>query len=130
MESDERAVREVHDTWIDAVNSGDLDRLLGLMTDDVLFITPWGEPVGRDEFPEGFSAGHEQSHVRCLSELQEVLVAGDIAHTLARDTLSVTPRSGGEPTELAGHRLTIYRRQPDGRWLLARDIHTLTPVTD
>jgi ketosteroid isomerase-like protein len=32
MESDERAIREVHATWIDAVNAGDLVRLLALMT--------------------------------------------------------------------------------------------------
>lgn len=24
----------------------------------------------------------------------------------------------------AGHRITVYRKQPDGRWLLARDAHT------
>ncbi|HEY0800692.1 MAG TPA: hypothetical protein VGD54_07600 [Steroidobacteraceae bacterium] len=36
------------------------------------------------------------------------------------------PRDGGEATELAGHRITVYRKQPDGRWLLARDAHTLS----
>jgi ketosteroid isomerase-like protein len=30
--------------------------------------------------------------------------------------------------QLAGHRITVYRKQPDGRWLLARDAHTLSPV--
>jgi ketosteroid isomerase-like protein len=30
--------------------------------------------------------------------------------------------------QLAGHRLTVYRKQPDGRWLLVRDAHTLSPV--
>ena len=28
MGSDERAIREVHSTWIDAVNAGDLARLM------------------------------------------------------------------------------------------------------
>jgi hypothetical protein len=50
------------------------------------------------------------------------------AHTLSRDSLSVTPRAGGETIELAGDRLTIHRRQIDNRWLLARDAHTLSPV--
>ena len=127
MESDERAIREVHTTWIDAVNAGDLDRLLSLMTDDVVFVNPGLDLAGRDEFPNNFSAGHRQSQIRCTSELDEVVVAGDIGHTLARDSLSITPRSGGDTLEFAGHRLTIYRKQPDGRWLLARDIHTLTP---
>jgi ketosteroid isomerase-like protein len=42
--------------------------------------------------------------------------------------LSVTPRAGGETVQLAGYRLTVYRKQPDGRWLLARDAHTVVPV--
>jgi uncharacterized protein (TIGR02246 family) len=128
MGSDERAVREVHRTWIDAVNAGDLARLLTLMTDDVVFLNPGRAPFGRDGFPVGFSAGHRQARIRCRSDLEEVVVVGEVAYTLCSDTLSVTPRAGGEARELAGNRITIYRKQPDGRWLLARDVNTLTPV--
>jgi len=59
MEPDERAVREVHATWIAAVNAGDLARLLQLMADDVVFLNPGRAPIGRDEFPVGFSAAHQ-----------------------------------------------------------------------
>jgi uncharacterized protein (TIGR02246 family) len=128
MQSDERAIREVHTTWIDAVNAGDLVRLLTLMTDDVVFLYPGRAPSGRGEFPATFSAAHQQSRLRCISELEEVAVVGEVAYTLARDSLSVTPRVGGEALELAGHRITLYRKQPDGRWLLARDANTLSPV--
>lgn len=128
MGPDERAIREVHTTWIDAVNAGDLVRLLTLMAADVVFLMPGRAPFGRDEFPAGFSAAHEQSRIRCISELEEVAIVGGIAYTLCRDSLSVTPRAGGEAMELAGHRITIYRRQPDGGWLLARDANTLSPV--
>ena len=128
MEPDERAVREVHATWIDAVNAGDLARLLKLMADDVVFLNPGRAPIGRDAFPVGFSAAHQHSRIRCVSELEEVVIVGEIAYTRCRDSLSVIPRAGGETAELAGDRLTIYRKQPDGRWLLARDAHTLSPV--
>ena len=128
MEPDERALREVHATWIDAVNAGDLARLLGLMTDDVVVLNPGRAPFGRNGFPAVFSSAHQEFRLRCISELEEVVVAGDVAYTLCRDSLSVTPRAGGEATALAGHRITIYRKQPDGRWLLARDAHTLSPV--
>ncbi len=128
MGSDERAIREVHTTWIEAVNAGDLVRLLGLMTDDAVFLSPGQTPIGRDGFPAGFSTAHQQSRIRCVSDLEEVVVAGEVAYTLCRDSLSVTPRAGGQAAELAGHRITIYRKQPDGRWLLARDAHTLSSV--
>jgi uncharacterized protein (TIGR02246 family) len=127
MGSDERAIREVHTTWIDAVNAGDVAHLLTLMAEDVVFLIPGRAPVGRDEFPAGFTAAHQQSRIRCSSELEEVVIVGEVAYTRCRDSLSVTPRAGAEATELAGHRITIYRRQPDGRWLLARDANTLSP---
>ena len=128
MEPDERAIRDVHATWVDAVNAGDLVRLLALMAEDVVFLYPGRAPSGRDGFPVGFSAAHQQYRLRCTSELEEVVVVGAVAYTLCRDALSVTPRTGGPATELAGHRITIYRKQPDGRWLLARDANTLSPV--
>jgi uncharacterized protein (TIGR02246 family) len=129
MEPDERAVREVHATWVAAVNAGDLARLLKLMADDVVFLNPGRAPIGRDEFHVGFSAAHQHSRIHCVSELEEVVVVGVVAYARCRDSLSVIPRAGGETTKLAGDRLTIYRKQPDGRWLLARDAHTLSPVT-
>ena len=128
MNSDEQAIREVHTTWIDAVNVGDLAYLLSLMADDVVFLGPGREPFGRDGFPAGFLAAHERNRIRCISELEESVVVGDVAYTRARDSLSVIPRAGGDTMELAGYRLTVYRRQPDGRWVLARDAHTLAPV--
>ena len=130
MGPDEREIREVHSTWINAVNAGDLVRLLTLMTDDVVFLNPGRSPFGRDGFSANFSAAHQQVRIRCSSELEEVVVVGEVAYTRSRDALSVTPRAGGEATQLAGHRITVYRKQPDGRWLLARDAHTLSPVEE
>ena len=128
MGSDERAIREVHATWIDGVNTGDVDCLLGLMADDVVFLNPGRALVGREGFAAGFSTAHQEFRISCLSDLEELVVVGEVAYTLSQDSLSVTPRAGGKATELAGHRLTIYRKQTDGRWLLARDAHTLSPA--
>ncbi|MGE5089403.1 MAG: YybH family protein [Candidatus Levyibacteriota bacterium] len=130
MGPDGREIREVHSAWIGAVNNGDLIRLLELMTDDVVFLTPGQAPFGRDGFSANFSAAHQRLQIRCRSELEEVVVIGEVAYTRSRDAVSSTPRAGGEATQLAGHRLTVYRKQPDGRWLLARDAHTLSPMED
>ncbi len=128
MEPDERAIREVHSTWIDAVNAGDLVCLLSLMADDAVFLNPGEAPFGRDGFSPGFSAAHQQARINCVSELEDIVVVGEVAYTLSRDSLSVIPRAGGEAAQLAGHRITVYRKQSDGRWLLARDAHTLSAV--
>ncbi len=128
MGPDERAIRQLHSTWIDAVNAGDLGRLVTLMADDVVFLNPGRSALGRDGFAAAFPAAHQQARIICVSELEEVVVVGEVAYTRSRDSLSVTPRAGGETVRLAGDRLTVYRKQPDGRWLLARDAHTLSPV--
>jgi uncharacterized protein (TIGR02246 family) len=128
MRSDEQAIRVAHATWIDAVNSGDLAHLLLMVTDDVAFLNPGEECFGRDGFSTKFSAAHQQLRICCVSELVEVVVAGEVAYTRSRDSLSVSPRAGGEESRLAGDRMTIYRKQPDGRWLLARDANVPSPV--
>jgi uncharacterized protein (TIGR02246 family) len=118
----------VHSSWINAVNAGDLPCLRTLMADDVMFLGPGQAPLGRDGFSTHFSATHQRIRIRCLSELEEVVVVGEVAYTRSRDALHVTPRAGGEATQLTGYRMTVYRKQPDGRWLLARDAHTLASV--
>lgn len=128
MTEHDRAIHDVHATWIAAVNAGDLDRLLASMTEDAVFLAPGQPPTGRDDFAANFNAAHERLRVRCTSELEEVVVVGGVAYTRSRDALSVVQRVGGEATQLAGYRMTVYRARPDGRWLLARDIHTLSPV--
>jgi len=127
--TDEQAIRDAHDAWIAAVNSGDTERLLALMAADAVFMNPGEEPLGRDGFPAKFTSAHRRFHIQCVSELQETVVLGDMAHTRCRDSLCVTPRDGGATTRLAGYRLSVWRRQPDGRWLFSRDANTLSPVS-
>ena len=98
------------------------------MADDVVFLNPGQAPFGRDGFSANFSAAHQQLRIRCISELEEVVVVGEVAYTRSRDSLSVIPIAGGEAKQLAGHRITVWRKQPDGRWLLARDANVLSPV--
>jgi uncharacterized protein (TIGR02246 family) len=128
MHPDEQAIRDVHATWIAAVNAGDLAELQGLMTDDAVFMNPGREAIGPTEFPVGFGRAQRQFHVRCVSEPQEVVVSGSHAYVCSRDSLSLMPRDGGQALALAGDRLTVYRKEADGRWRLARDAHTLSPV--
>ena len=125
---DEHAIREVHAAWIDAVNAGDLSRLLGLMTDDAVFLNPGQQPLDKSGFPSNFSSAHQRFRIECSSELEDVVVAGTVAYTRSRDRLSLTPRTGGAATRLAGDRMTIYRKQADGQWRLARDAHTLSEL--
>src|SRR6266850_1992772 len=111
MASDEREIRTMHSIWIDAVNAGDLARLLTLVAEDVVFLTPGQAPFGREGFSSNFRTAHQQMRICCTSELEEVIVVGEVAYTRSRDALSVTPRAGGKAAQFAGHRMTVYRKQ-------------------
>jgi uncharacterized protein (TIGR02246 family) len=127
MEADERRIRELHAAWIAAVNDGDLDCLLASMTEDAVFLNPGQAPLRRDGLAANFAEAHRQWSIRCRSDLVEVVVGGALAFARSRDALTVCSRSDGQTAHLAGNRLTVYRRQPDGCWRLARDAHTLSP---
>ena len=46
MSPDERAIRELVDIWMKASRAGDTETVLGLMSDDVVFMVPGREPFG------------------------------------------------------------------------------------
>lgn len=50
MTEDESAIREAIATWMRASAAGDIDTVLGLMTDDVVFLVPGAEPFGKEAF--------------------------------------------------------------------------------
>ncbi len=128
MTPDEQAVRDFPKKWMQATMDGDIDGVLDLMADDVLFLVPGREPFGKD----AFSAVHENEmkDVRFDGEVEvkELEVVGDRAWLRARITVTMTP-PGGEPTRRSGYTLTVLRKRPDGKWVIARDANLLPPPT-
>lgn len=127
---EEQRLRASHAAFIAAVNAADLDRVLAMMTPDVVLISPGQTLFGRDAFPVGFLRGHAEFELECSSRVDEAVVVGDVAYMRCHDRLALKPRTGGAASALAGDRLSIYRRQPDGAWLLARDAHVLAPTSE
>src|SRR5262249_35239639 len=50
MTDDERAIRELVNVWLAASKAGDLQTILSLMTDDVIFMVPGRRPFGKEAF--------------------------------------------------------------------------------
>ncbi len=50
MTEDEAAIRQLVQRWFEATRDGDLDTVLGLMTEDVVFMVPGKEPFGKEQF--------------------------------------------------------------------------------
>jgi uncharacterized protein (TIGR02246 family) len=119
MSDDEQAIRDLVQTWMDATRRGDIDAVLELMTDDIVFMTPGSEPFGKEEFRER-SAGMTGVQMDGLSEIREIRVLGDWAFIRNHIDLTAIP-AGGEPIRRSGYTLSILQKGADGRWRLARD---------
>ena len=78
MTDDERAIRQVVDTWMNATRTGDLQTVLSLMTDDVIFMVAGREPFGKKEFAAGADS-LEDTRIDGASDIVEIQVAGDWA---------------------------------------------------
>ncbi|HEX3149367.1 MAG TPA: SgcJ/EcaC family oxidoreductase [Gemmataceae bacterium] len=127
MDADERTIRDVQAAWFDASLKGDRERLKSLMTDDVVFLVPGRPPFGRDEFMAAQATGLQQHQIQGSGTFEEVIVAGEVAYCRGKLAITLTP-AGGTPKQVAGYTLSVFRKLPDGRWVLARDANLLTPV--
>ena len=124
MTEDERAIRHLVDKWMAASKAADTQTVLSLMADDVVFMVPGQKPFGKEAFA---AASQNMKDVRfdARSDIQELKVLGDWAYLRNYIDMTVTP-DGAAPVHRSGYTLTILRKQPDGRWLLARDANLVT----
>ena len=124
MTDDERAIRGVVEQWLAASRARDLDTLLSLMTDDVIFMVPDSKPFGKERFAAN-AVTMKDVKVDAAGTIEELQVLGDWAYLRNFVEVSIT-LPNGVISRHSGYTLTILRRQPDGRWQLARDANLVT----
>jgi uncharacterized protein (TIGR02246 family) len=126
---DEHAIRGVIQTWMFATQTGDIDAVLDLMTDDAVFLTVGKEPFGKEEFKKAAEVAKSGEPGGVIydgkSDIKEIKILGDWAFVRANLTIITHPSRGGTPTRRSGYALSIFRRESDGKWRLARDANLL-----
>ena len=129
MQPDEEEIRNLVITWLAATKAGDVETVLSLMADDVVFLVP-GQPVmRRAEFAAAAKSmsGPNAPQFDGKSEIQEIQICGDWAYMWTKLTVVVTPPGGAQRITRAGNTLSILKKQGT-KWLLARDANLLTTV--
>ena len=125
MQNDEKEIRELVDTWMAATKGGDLEKVLDLMTDDVVFLVPGHAPFGKSAFAEASKAQSSASvEFDGKSEIQEIKVLRDWAFVLTKLAVSATQPGHGKPIVRSGHTLSVLHKQ-GGKWRVARDANLL-----
>jgi uncharacterized protein (TIGR02246 family) len=126
MDTNEQAIRDLVAQWHRATAAGDVDTVLGLMSQDVVFLVAGRPPMkGRSTFEKGLRRLLQSHRIDSSGEVQECVVAGDLAYCWSLLTVRVTPLSGGDANVRSGSVLSIFRKQTNGLWQLVRDANLL-----
>jgi uncharacterized protein (TIGR02246 family) len=116
-----------------ALRTNSSDSLMALMAEDVVLMPP-NEPVlkGRAAVRAWYDQLLTQLRTSALTIThREVLIGGEWATELATFEWTLVPVAGGPATLDRGSYVQVWHREPDGRWLFARELwnSTTPPAT-
>lgn len=125
------SVAAVRQAWLDAVRTGDVERLAAMVTDDVVVVHGNGRCVrGRDELKADFLKGFESFSIEQNVSSPEVVVRGRWAFEIAEVESRLAPKCGGESTHVHSTTIVALNRQSDGSWKVGRVLGVLdSPLT-
>ena len=123
MSADEQAIRDVIRTWMEATKKHDVEAVLELMTEDVVFLVHGQPPFGKAEFTKSLEAQKGMTFDG-TSDIQEIIVTEDWAFVRSDLTVKATT-ADGKAEGRAGPTLSVFYRGIDGNWRLARDANLL-----
>ncbi len=126
VEADAAAVKRLFDEATAALNAGG-GAIEDFNTKDAVIMFP-DEPaaIGKEAITAHNQAFRQAFRDQFTSEeirsVDEVVVSGDWAFVRWVGTGTLTPKDGGEPSEFNLKGITIFQRQPDSSWKVARAI--------
>ncbi len=119
---DIEANKNLIDAWDKAHNSGDIERLMSLYTDDAVMIPPNEPAVVGKEAIQGYFQQSFGQFTEEKSLVVDVKIGGDLAFVRCTWKDIHTPKAGGESFNLNGNFVVINQKQPDGSWKTICDI--------
>jgi uncharacterized protein (TIGR02246 family) len=112
------------DAHVAALNTNDPDAWVACFGPDAVQMPPNDPPnIGTDQIRAWSSGMLAAFRAEFSLDIDEIELAGDgWAFERGTYTIALTPNAGGTPIRDTGKYVTIYRRQTDHSWLMARDI--------
>lgn len=121
--ADQTAIAEFNRQYLEAINEGDIDTLASLTTDEHMMISSGGAPLaGKQALVDAMTRVFQTTEFEESWAPEETVVSGDLAYQRGTFVVVAKPKSGGAESRVTGNFLRIYRKQPDGRWLMVRDM--------
>jgi ketosteroid isomerase-like protein len=107
-----------------ALGTDDVEALFALVADDVVLMPPGEAPVrGKAAMREWYLGLLSQYRTESLILTdREVSVAAGLAVVAGTHEWRLQAAAGGDPVVDHGKYMQVWKQQPDGRWLFAREI--------
>ncbi len=126
MHADEQAIRVLVAKWHSATAAGDIDSVLQLMAEDVVFLVAGQPPMkGRSTFENGLRGLLASHRISSTSEIQEVVVSDNLAYCWSILRVEITPSADGSKILRSGSAISILHKQANGAWVVVRDANLL-----
>ena len=122
VEADAAAIRSLFDEATAALNPGGGD-IVDLDAEDAVIMYA-NEPavIGKEAIRAREQRFDDQATFEETRSVEEIVASGDWAFVRWTGTGTVTPKDGGESSEFNRKGITIFQRQPDTSWKIARVI--------
>jgi uncharacterized protein (TIGR02246 family) len=122
-DADKAAIVQRLQRWTEAFNAKDAAGTCDLFAPDLVYSIPEVVRGTRETMCSNLAALQDRSDIKLHynnPDVHEIIVAGDVA--VVRLTWTLTTEVKGERDTTTEEGMDIFRRQPDGRWSIARFI--------
>lgn len=113
--------QEINTKWYAAFDAGDAAAIAKFYATDAVVFAPDQTLRGRAAVQAYHAGNFQKTRFKCEWGIDSVQAVGKQAAVLGHDSCVETPKAGGAAKTTKSRWLTIYERQADGSWLMARD---------
>lgn len=131
--ADEAAVRAANNRYIELHPKADVAQLIEVYDPEAMLLPPGEAPISGVEAIRTYWASFfdEWTVERATSELDEIIVSGDLAFGHGRYVETMRRKVGGPTVVERGKFSGLWRKSDDGRWRIFRDMYNAdAPVKD
>ena len=121
----EDAIARIRSEWTKDLHDKKLDQIVMLYAQDAVFLPPNGERItGRDEIRKLTKAAMDTFTSDLTFQSMKLEHSGDLAYDSGAYREALTNVSDGGVSHGQGNYLMVFKRQPDGSWLIVQQAWT------
>ena len=131
VSGDTQVLLDTDRAWARVASSGqNADSILAYWTDDAVVAMP-GAPIveGKNALRQMITSSMATPgfHISWIPEKAVVSSAGDMGYTTGTNEMTM-PDSAGRLMKMTGRYITVWRKEPDGKWRCVQDYSSPAPA--